>query len=267
MLQQDNSEKVSEAFSKQSVVFDELDKQNPLSKHLRNIFREEVMSHLKPGSSILELNCGTGLDAIYFASLGHHVLATDNAPGMIAALQDKVDRLGLTDAVSCQRLNYHDLSRLAPQKFDFIVSNFGGLNCTPDLEDVLNQLAPLLNEGGKVTLVIMPKICPWELAMVLKGKLRTAFRRFKKKTSANVEGVSFDCYYYNPSYVISRVKDTFHVRGLKGIFITVPPEFYQNFVERYPLLYRILSRTDNIIGRVFPFNRCCDHFMITLQKR
>jgi ubiquinone/menaquinone biosynthesis C-methylase UbiE len=264
---EDNAEKVSAAFSRQSAVFDKLDEGNKLAAHLRNIFRSEVLSQLPERGNILELNCGTGLDAVYFAGKGHRVLATDNSPGMLAELEKKVKRFGLEDRIRILRRSFDDLDLPADERFDHIISNFGGLNCSEDLRKVLSQFAPLLKKDGKVTLVIMPRVSPWELLMAFKGKIATAFRRFKKATPASIEGKTFMCYYYSPSYVIKALKKDFRVLTLKGIYITVPPEFYAGFVERYPKMYRLLSRIDNAVSGYFPFNRCCDHFMITLQKR
>jgi ubiquinone/menaquinone biosynthesis C-methylase UbiE len=262
-----NSANVSEAFSKQSVVFDTLYKENRLSEYLRSHFRKEVLAHLKPNGSVLELNCGTGMDAIYFAEKGHTILATDNAPGMLAQLDRKIQNTALGKSIRTRRCSFHDIHTIAPEKFDHILSNFGGLNCTDNLRDVLEQFSPLLNDRGKVTLMVMPKICPWELVMMFKGKFKTAFRRFKKNTPAHIEGVHFFCYYYNPGYIKAALEKDFDVITLKGIFITVPPEFYQNFVERYPKLFSLLCKIDSILCRVFPFTYCCDHYMITLQKK
>lgn len=262
-----NGVKVSEAFSKQSAVFDGLYRENRLSEYLRAQFRNEIIQHLKPQSRILELNCGTGMDALWLAQRGHHILATDNAQGMIDRLTEKLESTATEGRIEAQRLSYHQLDRLpAGQKFDHIISNFGGLNCTDDLADVLRQFSGLLNEGGKVTLMIMPRVCPWELLMAFKGKFRTAFRRFRKKTPAHIEGVHFLCYYYNPRYVIKSLQHDFKVVTLKGVFITVPPEFYQNFVERYPRLFRLLSSIDAKISRLYPFTQWCDHYLITLEK-
>jgi ubiquinone/menaquinone biosynthesis C-methylase UbiE len=190
-----NTTDVSQAFSKQSVIFDALYKENKLSEYLRSIVRNELLAQLKPNSSILELNCGTGMDAVYFAEKGHTVLATDNALGMLEQLDKKINEKGIKGDIKTLHCSFHNLHKIKNKNFDHIVSNFGGLNCTDNLEDVLQQLSPLLNENGKVTLVIMPKICPWELIMSLKGKFKTAFRRFKKHTPAHIEGVSFLCYY------------------------------------------------------------------------
>ena len=57
--------------------------------------RKLVFKYLKPiisqgkKLSILELNCGTGADAIVFANMNHEVIATDISEGMIAVAKAK----------------------------------------------------------------------------------------------------------------------------------------------------------------------------------
>lgn len=262
-----NEELVSEAFSRQSAIFDQINAENKLTLHLRDIYRAEINRQAAKESDLLELNCGTGIDSLYFATQGYRVLATDNAAGMLARLDDKIAQQETPLRIATKKCSFSDLHLLGDRKFDYIISNFGGLNCTADLEQVLAQFDALLNPGGKVTLVLMPKVCPWELVMALKGDFKTAFRRFRKDTPAHVEGTSFACYYYNPGYVIKALKQQFTLLTLKGIYITVPPEFYQGFVERYPKCYKLLRSVDRAIADYFPFNRTCDHYLITLQKK
>jgi hypothetical protein len=162
-------------------------------------------------------------------------------------------------------LDYHELDRLGDRKFDYIISDFGGLNCTSNLAQALGSFSRLLNPGGKVTLMIMPRICPWELLMVLKGKFRTAFRRLKGKADARIEGEKFTCYYYSPAFVMKSLPG-FRTITLRGICITVPPEFFSGFAEKYPVLFRLTKAIDRKISGIYPFNRWCDHFLITLTK-
>ena len=262
-------EKVNAAFSKQSSVFDEIYDHNQLILWIRNRVHNEVLQHIKPQGHLLELNCGTGIDALFFASNGIKVMATDNAAGMLGQLQQKIDQHQLQDKVSVQRCSFNELEKLGSEtQYDYIFSNFGGLNCTDKLDKVLTDIDQLLKPGGKFTLVIMPKICLWEIGMVFKGYFKTAFRRFRKGGAhAKVEGLPFMCYYYNPNYIIKSLPDTYRTIALKGLSITVPPPFIEHFVERHPRLFKKLENWENRIWDKAPFNRWGDHFMITMEKK
>jgi ubiquinone/menaquinone biosynthesis C-methylase UbiE len=262
-----NDQLVSQAFSLQSAVFDQLNNENKLTAHLRSIYREEVLKQAKEQSHFLELNCGTGIDTLFFAHQGFKLLSTDIAVGMLHQLNTKIKENHLEDSISTKECSFNELHKLGDQQFNYIISNFGGLNCTDKLDQVLDQFTTLLTENGKATLVIMPVISPWELIMALKGDFKTAFRRFKKDATAHIEGVHFKVRYYNPSYIKKQLKKDFDVLTLKGIYFAVPPEFYQGFVERYPRLYKFLQKVERRLNTWFPFNIFCDHYLITIQKK
>lgn len=261
-----NDEPANRAFSNQSPIFDAIDVQNSLIGWIRRRVRDEVLNHIKPGARILELNCGTGIDALFFAEKGFKVLATDYADGMLHELNRKVADLGLSNKVDTRKQSFNNLEELEGQ-FDYIFSNFGGLNCTDDLQNVISNFDRLLNPGGKFTLVIMPVVCPWELITVFKGYFKTAFRRLMKKgTLAHVEGGYFKCYYHNPSIITGYLGNNFKLLSLKGLSIVVPPPFIENFIEKHPKAFRRLEKIENAIWDKAPFNRWCDHYMITMEK-
>lgn len=257
---------VSEAFSRQSVVFDAIDDANLIIGWVRNRVRNEVLQFIKPNAHLLELNCGTGIDSIYFAQKGYNVLATDNADGMLAALNEKASKLSLAN-LQTQKCSFNNLENINGKQFDYVFSNFGGLNCTDNLGKVLYDIEGLLKPGGYFSLVIMPTVCPWEIAMLLKGKFKTAFRRFSKNTIAHVEGVYFKCYYYNPSYITKRLQHSFNVKSIKGLSITTPPPFIEYFIERHPKTFRTLEKIENSICDKWPFYTWADHYIITMQKK
>ena len=258
---------VSKAFSKQSSQFDAIDDANSIIAWVRDRVRREVLSFIKPKAEILELNCGTGIDSVFFAQKGFHVLATDNADGMLGVLKDKAQKLLLSN-LKTQKCSFNNLENIEGRQFDYVFSNFGGLNCTDNLEKILYDIDRLLKPRGYFTLVVMPKVCPWENIMLLRGDFRTAFRRFNKNgTSANIEGVSFKCYYYAPSYITSRLSTSFELKSLKGLSITTPPPFIEHFIERHPKAFRTLESIENAIYDKWPFYSWADHYMITMQKK
>lgn len=266
-INKDNEVTVSDAFSRQSVVFDGIYNGNYTTLWMRGRARKEVLSNIQPGGRMLELNCGTGIDSIYFAQQGFDVMATDNADGMLTQLNEKIATLGLADKVSTKKCSFNNIDTLNEGKFDYVFSNFGGLNCTDKLYEVIHGIDKVLKPGGYFTLVIMPKVCPWEMITLFKGYFKTAFRRFKKNgTTAHLEGLHFYCYYYSPKYVIEHAGNGYTMQSVKGLCITVPPPFIENFFEKHPRTFRMLEKIENMIWDKAPFNRWADHYIITMRK-
>jgi len=258
------------AFSQQAPVFDAYDAGNTIIGYKRRRVRDHVLRYLSPYSSILELNAGTGEDAIYFARQGHRVHATDIAGGMQKALEEKVAREGLSDKVSRELCSFTALSSLRRQgPYDLIFSNFAGLNCTDELGKVLRSFASLLKPGGQVTLVILPKFCLWESLLVFKGKFRTAIRRWfsSRGASSHVEGHYFRCWYYPPSYVKREMGDQFDLLGLEGLCTMVPPSYIEYFAERYPKLYKSLCRMEDVWKDRWPWKYIGDYYIISFRKK
>src|SRR5439155_636698 len=56
----------------------------------RDTIWHELDRVFRPGQHILEINCGTGVDAIYLASRGVDVLACDSAPRMIEVARKRL---------------------------------------------------------------------------------------------------------------------------------------------------------------------------------
>jgi ubiquinone/menaquinone biosynthesis C-methylase UbiE len=262
-----SAEAFDTAFSKQSEIFDHLENKNVTSQWLRKTVHETINLYLAPNSQILELNGGTGIDAILFAQQGHQVLLTDGAEGMVKIAKEKVAAIQLNDKIKTQLCNYESLSQIEQSNFDFIFSNNGGLNCTNELSNVLETAYSKLKSGGFMALVVMPKICPWELIMVFKLKMKMAFRRLLKNgTKANVEGETVMCYYYNPSYIKNLFKGRMEVKVIKGICSIIPPEFIYNFPLKHPKIFKWLEKKERKLSVKFPFNTWCDQYVIVLQK-
>jgi len=265
-----NESNAAAAFGKQAVVFDELYANDTIIKYKRARVREHVNQYLRPGSHILELNAGTGEDAIFFAGEGHYVHATDVSQGMLDKLAEKVDRADLTKQITHERCSYtslQDLKEAGP--YDHVFSNFAGLNCTDQLDKVLASLSPLVKTGGVVTLVILPKFCLWEFLLIGKGKFKTAFRRFsgKKGTKSHIEGEYFTCWYYNPSFIIQQMKNDFTLLQAEGLCTFVPPSYMMHFAEKYPRLYSFLCRVEKKYRYSRPWRTIGDYYIISLRRK
>ena len=266
----DNEHYAEAAFTLQAPVFDKLYNDDAIIQYKRKRVRDHVMQYLPPRSSILELNSGTGEDAIFFANEGHHVHATDISAGMQQALKEKVAEHKLHDDISYELCSFTQLGQLQNKgHFDAIFSNFAGLNCTDELDKVLASFGHLLKPGGIVTLVVLPKFCLWETLLILKGKFRTATRRFfgKSGRKAHVQGEYFKCWYYNPSFIISHLKDSFDVLSVEGLCTIVPPSYIDKFSEKHPKLFTFLKRKEDTLKTKWPWKYIGDYYIISLKKK
>lgn len=265
-----NERKAAEAFSGQSAVFDEIYGDDTIIAYKRARVRRHVLKRVKPGGSILELNCGTGEDAVFFAGKGHKVHATDISAGMLYQLVQKVAKHKMNKRITFELCSYTNLPELKYKgPFDLIFSNFAGLNCTGELDSVLASLPQLLNPGGIITFVVLPKFCLWETLLIFKGKLRTAFRRFfsRRGRKARVEGAFFKCWYYNPSYIIQKLKNEFDLAGLEGLCTIVPPSYIEGFAEKHPKAFRFLKKWENRLKTKWPWRAIGDYYIISLRKK
>lgn len=259
-------ELVNQAFSRQSFLFDEYEKENKILNWMRSVTRRHLLRHLKAGDKVLELNSGTGLDAVFLAEKGYRVHCIDIAEGMITKLDEKIREKELHQRISYQLLSFTNLTNLNEQSFDYIFSNFGGLNCAGDLSSVFNQFDKILKPGGKITLVIIPPVCPWELALVFKGNFKTAFRRLHNKgIEANVEGVKFQTYYYSVHDTMKALGNKFRLLEIEGLASFSPPPYMENFPKKFPAFYKFLTKLDGRLSHYFPFNRFADHFILSAE--
>jgi ubiquinone/menaquinone biosynthesis C-methylase UbiE len=265
-----NEQFAEQAFSKQSVIFDEIYSGNTIVQYKRDRVRAHALQYLKPGSTILELNSGTGEDATFFAQQGHHVHATDISAGMQQQLVQKVISKKLQGLVSNELCSFTNLGQLKNKgPYHHIFSNFAGLNCTGELDKVLSSFPDLLVSDGVVTLVILPKFCLWETLLVFKGKFRTASRRWFSKNGvrARVEDTFFTCWYYDPSYIVNTLKSSFELLSVEGLCTIVPPSYIEAFAEKYPKLYRFLVKYENSLKLTWPWKLIGDYYIISLRKK
>lgn len=234
--------------------------------------RKMVFKYLNPiinqnkKLSILELNCGTGEDAVQFARLGHKVLATDISEGMINVANAKSHSENLE--FKTQDINSLHQSNFK-HRFDFIFSNFGGFNCLSkeQIGDFFKTASTLLSPNGKIVLVIMPRHCLWErLYFNLKGDRKKATRRNTNQSiPVNVEGVSVNTWYHNPKDIVALAEEAFSIDQIKPIGLTIPPSYLENSVVANKLFMTFYKGIDQLLTHSY-WSKYADHFLIELTK-
>jgi len=260
------AETIAEAFSRTAEKYDAFAQDHPHLTRMRNKVYDHIGWYLPRGSSILELNAGTGTDAVQLARRGYRLHATDISPGMLDRLRDKVRDLNLQGRITWEERSFLSLDDVPGAPFDAVFSNLGGLNCVPDLSPIIRQLPGVLRAGGLVTCVLMPRVCLWEWLEVFRGNFRLAFRRLTQGgVRANLEGLHFDVYYFSPRQVIAWFGDEYDLLALEALSVITPTAESKNFAKGFPRLYRALSWLDDKLSPHWPWHGWGDFYILSLR--
>jgi ubiquinone/menaquinone biosynthesis C-methylase UbiE len=262
------------AFDQIASSYDETFTYTEVGKRQRNI----VWNYLKrilpfdKQLDILELNCGTGEDAIFLANRGYRVIATDVSETMLNIANEKILENGLDNQVHTQKVNVEELSESTfDKKFDLIFSNFGGINCVD--EEVLGMLSNeyklLLNPNGRVILVLMPRFCLWEsIYFITKLKLNESIRRSRTEyTTVKVGGSNVKIYYYSPSIIVKKFSNNFIVKKIIPIGFFIPPSYLESYFTKKKKTLNLLTSLEEKTSNFSLLSKVADHFLIDMELK
>lgn len=220
-----------------------------------------------PGSHVLELNCGTGEDAISLARRGVKVSAYDASMEMIRIANQKLRNESHPLEVKFSILQNESLTLLG-ETYDGALSNFGGLNCSMDWECVADGLARLVRPGGHVLLCVLGRLCLWEmLYYLLRGRLDKALRRTRKGASiACVDGRFLKVVYPSVHQIEQCFSSGFRLREWRGVGVFVPPSYCESIFSQRRRVLGLLALLDSKFGHL-PGVRCWgDHVLLDFVR-
>lgn len=258
-----------DAFDAVAADYDGPSGNNALIQRFRNRLHSAVLEVVASGSTLLDLGCGTGLDAEFFARLGYRVVAVDWAPAMVARTAARLARAGLLDQVEVVQLGAHQLDQLPGGSFDAVYSDLGPLNCAPGLAESARQLARVMRPGGKFVASVIGRVCPWEWAFfVIRGQWRRAVVRLSPDFVAVPLGEqTVWTHYYSPREFESIFAAAgFQRVSLRSLGLFVPPPYLCAFAERHPRLIRVLQAFDDGCGGWPVLNQWGDHFLLQMRR-
>jgi SAM-dependent methyltransferase len=256
------------AFDSVAADYDGPRGNNELIQRMRITLWDTVHSTLPAGARLLDLGCGTGIDALEFARRGFHVVATDWSPQMVERTRARVAAAALTSRVTATHLGIQQLAQLDGQ-FDGIYSNFGPLNCAPDLGAVAAECARLLRPGGRLVFSVMGRICPWELGhYALRGRFKRAgVRAARGATAVGMNRHTIWTYYYLPREFYAAFAEQFSLESYRALSLFMPPPYLVDYYRRHRNWCERLGRLDDRLGSLPLLRGMGDHFLIVMQRR
>ncbi|HZB88474.1 MAG TPA: class I SAM-dependent methyltransferase [Terracidiphilus sp.] len=234
----------------------------------RNSVWNVLLKTFRPGDNILEINCGTGEDALFLARNRISVTACDASQAMIARARQRLMAQPAPLPVVFSQLPTERINELAPPfLFDGAFSNFSGLNCIEDLAPVAASLSHLIKDGGRLLLCFSTRVCLTEIFYYLaRGQKTKALRRLSGRTRATLDGLSLDVYYPGLARIRRSFSPHFQLRSTRGIGVMVPPSYLEPWARNHPTTLRLLCHLEDLLARV-PFLRSTgDHVLLCFEK-
>ena len=259
-----------EAFDSVAADYDGARGNNDLIQDMRAEMWRWLARTFAPGERLIDLGCGTGLDAVHLAEMGYEVTATDWSPQMVRRTVERAAARRQSNRVRAINLGAHELERLDESAgYDGAYSNLGPLNCVPDLYGVSRESARLLKPGGRLVFTVIGRYCPWEIAHYLR---RGRWARAKVRFARDVVPVGMNNHtiwtrYYSPREFYGAFQQHFALEHFRGLCVLAPPPYLTWLRDKYPGLHERLWRIDRRISG-WPLIRALgDHFLIVMRKR
>lgn len=255
---------VSAIFDTMSSDYDDDFTNTELGRYYRERVQQHMQNHWPRDKSILEINAGTGEDAVFLAKLGNQVLATDKSAQMLEIIANKANQNEPVENLSTKQLTIEDLEKLSGHTFDGLLSNFGGLNCVDDLHAFAQDTKSIIKPGGVVILCIMGPYVPWEwFWFIFKGQFKKAFRRVSGKTDWHGNTI----YYPSPREIKKLMKDaSFTCLEQEALGAFMPPTYARHTFEQRPKVFAVLKWLEKKIARFSLSTYLADHYLLVFQK-
>lgn len=257
------------AFDRVAAAYDGPMGNNALIRRMRRTMWATLAETFSLGARLVDLGCGTGLDAEYLGRSGYQVIALDSSPEMVGRTTDRVGRAGLEHRVDVRHLGIQELDMLNDGPYDGMYSNLGALNCLPDLEPVSRMGARLLRPGGRFVVSIIGRYCPWEVvAYLLRGNAGRAFVRMRRgMVPVPLNGSTVWTHYYTPRSFYREFERDFALTSYRALNLFAPPPYLIALHRRAGTICEALSRFDDHVGDWPLFREGGDHFLMIMTKR
>jgi ubiquinone/menaquinone biosynthesis C-methylase UbiE len=257
-------------FDSIASTYDETFSASPVGRAQRGSVWNEITRAFHPGQHILEINCGTGIDAVHMSLQGIHVEACDSSIGMIKLAEQRASTFGEHLSVRFRCLPIEKMGELDPERtFDGALSNFSGLNCVEDLDAVVRNLACLVKTRGRIVVCIFGTFCLWEILWYLsKGNIHKAFRRVRHRyvdvTLAPATPVRVR--YWSVANMKRVFAPCFQLKRMRGVGVIVPPSYAASLAGRFPRLFRLATVVDPWLGGCPIVRLMADHVVLTFER-
>jgi SAM-dependent methyltransferase len=256
------------AFDSLADTYDDIFTRSLIGRAQRDAVWNVVRQTFKSGDNVVELNCGTGEDALFLARLGASVVACDASERMISVAIRRHMMEAPRSSIRFHLLATERVGELTSSgPFDGVFSNFSGLNCVADLNTAARQLADIVRPGARLLFCLSTRVCLWETFWFLVGgEPAKAFRRWKGKTVAALGDFNLEVHYPTLGALRKIFSPFFTLRFCTGIGVAVPPSYLEHWAREHESTLARMKSVDKTIS-VWPgFRTIGDHMLLCFER-
>ncbi len=257
-----------QAFDSLAEIYDETFTRSLIGRTQRDAVWKVVRRTFTGGEHVLELNCGTGEDALFLAGLGASVVGCDASERMISVARRRREKEAPGSAIRFQVLPIERLEEMVEERqFDGVFSNFSGLNCVADLGGAARQLSIMVKPGGVLLLCLSTRVCLWEASwFLLHGQPKKAFRRWTGHTIAALGDFRVEVQYPTVRTLRKLFSPFFTLRSWTGIGVAVPPSYLEHLALRHAKILDRLKAIDGVLSSWPGARAIGDHMLLSFER-
>ena len=234
---------------------------------MRNVLWERYARLFKPGQTVLDAGCGTGIDDEWLALNGIRVVGIDASPAMMAQAQARLVGDPFDGLVELRVLDVADIGSLPNSSFDGIIAAFASLSMVADLQAFAAAAADLLRPNGTMLVHLLNRWSLWEwMGLIAAGRWGQARRLGRNPDrNFNIGGrpVRHRLYHARDAYAQFFAAD-FRLRRAYGLGILRPP----HTIQRIPAaVVTGLQRLEPMVRAHRPFLNWGRFFVLELERR
>ncbi|CUT02459.1 class I SAM-dependent methyltransferase [Candidatus Kryptobacter tengchongensis] len=231
-------------------------------EYLRNTNLNILKTYFRPGQTLIEIGCGTGIEAKEMIKHGCKVVLTDVSFEMLKVAKTKV---GSNAQVINLPAEYIDSFKI---KFDGAYSSFGVINCMTNVSSFFQKLHSILKPGS---LFIASFINRWywgDFLFFLFGITNYLKKRLNGWGHITLNGKEYDVIarFYSLNDIKRFSKSYFVIKKVYALPFLLPPAYLKP-QERLPeKLFKLLQKLENLINYRFPFNYLGERIIVIFER-
>jgi 2-polyprenyl-3-methyl-5-hydroxy-6-metoxy-1,4-benzoquinol methylase len=220
----------------------------------------------KKNGKVLDIGCGTGIDAQFLASLGVDVYAVDSSEGMLyeAANQLLNTKEEIRNKIELRRMTISPdniANLISNVKANQLVLSFGVINFIQDIDSLFFSIGSSLEDGGICIVTSLTKSSLWDRILKIGYK-----RAGKQPKNVFIGGVSVKVWFWDCRDILIASKRFFDPIDIIGIGYIYPPPYLDKYIRQHPKVQEMLWKVDRKYESTRFAFKFADHIAIVLKR-